>query len=132
MTKLWSWPTRTTPRVWLQGGERVVGDLGTCCRDGAQEGALAGVGQAEQTDVGQQAQFQAQFALLAFLSTRALTGRAIDARLEMDVAEAASSAFGEQHLLAVDVEVGKEFVAVDVGDGGADRDAQRQVLAALP
>jgi hypothetical protein len=112
MTKLWSWPTRTTPRCGSEGGERVIGDLRTRRRDGAQEGALAGVGQAEQADIGEQAQFEPQFALLAGLATGALARRAIDARLEMDVAEAASATFGQQHLLAVLVEVGKDSLVL--------------------
>ena len=39
----------------------------------------------------------------------------------MDVAEATAAAFGQQNFLAIDVEVGKQFIAVDIGDRRADR-----------
>jgi len=81
--------------------------------------------------IGKQAQFQSQIALLAGFTAGELSRRAIHTRLEMDIAEAAAATSGQQHLLSVGVEVGKHFVAVDIGDERADWHAQRQILPAL-
>jgi len=72
-----------------------------------------------------------QVAVLAFLSHRFLARRAVGARLEVDVAQAAAPALRDQHGLAVFVEVGDEITALEVLDHGADRKAQRDVVAAL-
>jgi len=49
----------------------------------------------------------------------------------VDVAQAAAAAAGDQHFLAVFVEVGDQFLGLEVADHRADRKAQRDVLAAL-
>jgi len=49
----------------------------------------------------------------------------------MDVAEAAFAATGNQHFLAVGVEIGNDGLGVLVGNDGADRDVQGDVVAAL-
>ncbi len=49
----------------------------------------------------------------------------------MDVAQAAAAALGDEYGLAVLIEVGDELAAVEVLDHRADREAQRDVVAAL-
>ncbi len=117
--------------VGREGGEGVVRHLGLGRRHRADEGGLAGVGHAEQADVGQHLQFQVQREALAFLAHGLLPRRTVGAGLEVDVAQAAAAAAGEQDLLAVLVEVGDQLAGFVVGDDGADREAQRDVLAAL-
>ena len=91
---------------------------------------LPAVGQAEQADVGEHPQFEAQVAFFAAFARRALPRRPIGARFEVDVAEAAASALGDQHLLAVVIEIGDDALRILVGDHCADRDMQGDVLAA--
>ena len=50
-----------------------------------------------------------QFQLFALLARRALARRAVGAGFEVQVAEAALAALGDQGLLAVDSEVGNDF-----------------------
>jgi hypothetical protein len=111
--------------------ERIVGHLRARARDRADEGGFAGVRQAEQPDVGQHAQLERELAALAGLAARELAWRAVGARLEMQVAEAALAALGEQRALAVRGEVGEQH-AVLVADQRADRHAQLDIRAAAP
>ena len=122
-----------SPHAAQGGGPRGVrggGDLRAGCGDGADERALAGVGQAEQADIGEDAQFEAQLALLARLARRRLARGAVGARLEMDVAEATLAASGQQDRFAVDIKIGDDLPAIDIGDDGADWNTQQDVLAA--
>ena len=79
-------------QVGVQGGEGIVGDLRAGGRYRADEGRFAGVGHAQQADVGEQLQFQAQFARFARLAQGALARRAVGAGLEMQIAQAAFAA----------------------------------------
>jgi hypothetical protein len=72
-------------------------------------------------------ELHAQVAVFAFLAGRPLAGRAVHARLEMDIAHAALAACGQHHLLVVLVEVEQDFAGVGVMDDGAHRHAQRDV-----
>ena len=71
-----------------------------------------------------------QPSLLALLARRELARRAVGARLEVDVAEAALAALRHQRLLPVRGEIGDEFAGVGVGDDRADRHAQDDVVRA--
>ena len=117
--------------VRVHRGERIVGDLRACGRNGADEGALAGVWQAEQADVGEHAQLKAKIAFFARFALRALARCAIGARLEVDVAKATLSTAGEQDRLTVGVEVGDDLAGVLVGDHRTDRNVQGDIAAAL-
>ena len=63
-----------TPEVRLERGERVVGDLGRRRGQRGEQRGLAGVGQADQPDVGDQPQLEAQLALLAGLALLGVAG----------------------------------------------------------
>jgi hypothetical protein len=66
------------PQHRLEGGERIVGDLGGRPREAREQRGLAGVGQPDQADVGQQLQVQMDPTLLAAQAAlgeaRCLTG----------------------------------------------------------
>mgnify|MGYP003693638849 CR=1 FL=1 len=62
-TKLRLGPSAHHTEVWMQGGERIVGNLGPRVGDCRDQCRLAGVGHAEQADIGKHAQFQLQLAL---------------------------------------------------------------------
>src|SRR5206468_2131630 len=68
-------------------------------------------------------------AALAALAARELTGSAVDARLEVQVAQAALPAAREQRALAVAGEIGHQRAARRVADHGAHRHAQLDVAA---
>ena len=72
-----------------------------------------------------------QHELLARLAHRFLARGAVRAGLEVDVAQTAASSVGENHFLAVAVEVGHDLAGFGVTDYGADRHPQRDVLAPL-
>ncbi len=99
-------------QVGRQRRERVVGDFGPRGGDRADQRRLAGVRHAEQPDVGEHLELEMQHALHAFFARRRLARRAIGARFEMQVAEAALAALRQQRLLAVRGEVGDEFARV--------------------
>ena len=79
--------------VRLQRGEGIVGDLGARRRDARDQRALAGVGIADQADIGEQLQLQAQLALFAgpafFMLARRLMGGGGKARVAASAAPAA-------------------------------------------
>ena len=116
------------PEVRVEGGERIVGDLRPRVAHRRDERRLAGIGHAEQAHVGQHLELQHQAAMLALLARRRLARRAVGAGLEMEVAEAALAALGEQRHLFVLREVGDRLAAVLVADLRAHRHAQPDVL----
>src|SRR5690606_17411043 len=118
-------------QVRIERGERIVGHLRGRGRDGADEGALAGIGETQQADVGQQLQLQLQAALLPGLARRGLARRAVDRALEVHVAQAALAAAGHQQAVAVAGQVADDLVGLDIGDHGADRHDDDQLVAAL-
>ena len=59
-TKLCSGADAHDAEVRVQRREGIVGDLGTCIGDGRDQRRLAGIGHAQQADVGQHLQFELQ------------------------------------------------------------------------
>src|SRR5690606_22061861 len=118
-------------QVRIEGGERISRYVRGGGGDRAHEGALAGIGEAQQADVGQQLQLQLQRALLARLARGRLARGAVGRALEVHVAQAALAAAGHQQALAVRGQVADDLVGLDVGHHGANRDGDEQVLAAL-
>ena len=87
-------------QVRVQGGEWIVGNLRPRVRNRGDQRRLARVGLPQQTDVRQYLEFKAQEPVLAGLSRRLLPRCPIRARLEVEIAEAASAAPGKQGPLA--------------------------------
>ncbi|SPC11355.1 membrane hypothetical protein [Cupriavidus taiwanensis] len=115
-------------QVGVQRGERIVRHLRARVGDMRDKGRLAGVGHAQQADIGQHLQLQLEHAALARLAVDLLARRAVGAGLEMQVAPAAHAPFGQAHALAVLGQVGDDFAGVHVGDQRAHRHAQGDVF----
>ncbi len=126
-TKLCSGADAHDAEVRMQGRERVVGDLRLRVRDRGDQGRLAGVRHAEQADVGQHTQLELQLLLLARPAGRLLARCTVRARLEVQVAEAAVAALGDQHLLARHEQFDDQIVGLGIADDRADRHAQHDV-----
>src|SRR5215470_14419358 len=113
-----------------QRRERIFGDLGPCCGNGSNERRFSRVRHAEQTDVGEHLQFETKAPLLALLPGRRLPRRAVDARFEMQIAQASAAAASYQRGLAVGSEIGDQLATDGIGNHRAHRDAQHDVLSA--
>ena len=116
-------------QVGHQGGEGVVGHLGGGGGHRADKRGLAGVGQAQQADVGQHLQLQLQVALLALAAFAGLPRGAVGAGLEPGIAQAVKASPGHHQALPGDGQVAQHFAGVLVQDGGAHGHFQHQVLA---
>ena len=81
--------------VRLERRERVVGDLGRRRGERGEQGGLARVREADEPDVGDEPQLEAQPALLAGLAALGVLGRLVGGGLEVGVAEAAPAAAGD-------------------------------------
>ena len=111
-----------------QRGERVVGDLGRRARDGADERALAGVGEAENADIGQHLELEAEVFRFASLARLGAPRGAIVGRREMHVAAPAPPASRHDLALSGFADVEAKRAGVSVEDLGADRDANLESL----
>jgi len=115
----------------MQGGERVVGDLGTGRGDGANEGGFAGIGKSEQSNIGKHLQLELERAMLAGFPGRRFAGRAVGARFEIDIAEAPFASPREQCDLLVLGEVSERFSGFRDRDHGAGGHAQHDIIGAF-
>ena len=114
----------------MQGGEGIVGDLRPRGGDRGEQRRLAGVGQADEADVGDQFQAQDDRALDAGLAGVGAARRAVGRGGEMGVAEAAVAALGDDDALARRLEVGEQRLVVLVEHLRAVRHFQHGVGAA--
>ena len=111
-----------------QGGERVVGDLRAGRGHGRDQGGLAGVGEADQPDVGDRLQLEDEIALLTRLALEGEPGRLAARRGQRRVAEPAPAACGGDEPGAHANQVG-EHLAVGRLDLGPVRHRDDQVRA---
>ena len=112
ITKLLSGPTDDHAELRVQRRERIVGDFRPRRRHGADQRGLAGVRQAEQADVGEQAELHAQAPRFARQSRAALARRAVGRALEALVAPAALAALRDQQRLARGRQVAERLARV--------------------
>jgi len=121
------------PEHRLEGGERVVGDLGPGRRRPGDDAGLAGVGEADQAGVGEQPQLQGELPLLARLAPLVEVGHPAVWAGEGGVAAAAAAAPGGPEPRTRPVEVGEQLTALAT-DQGAHRHGQDTAVAvgALP
>src|SRR3954447_23022073 len=109
------------PEIRMQCGERIVGDFWPRRGDGTDIRGFPGVGHAEQAYVRENFQLELQAAAFADGARRELTGRAIGAGFEMDVAQASLSAFGQHSGLTVSSKIRKHFTGFQIGHYSTDR-----------
>ncbi len=115
----------------LQRRKRVRGNLGPGRRRAGEQGALAGVGHADQPHVGDELELQAEVSLLAELARLELARGLVRGGGKGPVASAAFAAPADQDLHPRFVEVFEQEIEVGVVDQGARRDGNDQVLAVL-
>ena len=121
------------PQLRAQGRERIIADLCAGVADRIEEGRLAGVGQPDETDVGEQFEAQPQPHLLAGDAGLVLARSTVGRGLVAGVAAPAQAAMEQGHLFANRGEVGEQRALFVVGeDLGADRDLDDEVGAARP
>ena len=117
--------------VWFEGREGVGRNLWLCGGHGAQQRGLAGVGEADETHVGEQLEFEDEPVLLPVFArlgeTRGLEGRG----LEVAVAEAAAAALAEDALLSGVHEFEEDFSGLSHLGHRADRHFEHYVPAVL-
>src|ERR1700730_18868285 len=114
----------------LQGRERVVGDFRPGMGDRHEQGRFAGIGQPDETGVGDQLQAQPDPSLVARPAGIGAARRAIGRALEMRIAETAVAASQKDAPLAGAGQVGEHYPIILIHDLRAYRYAQYEILAA--
>ena len=114
-----------------QGRERIVGDLRLGRADAADEGALAGVGEADEGHVGHELQLEPEPMLLAGLTLLGEARRPALVAQELGVAPPSPTPGSSQEAVAVAGQVGQGDVAVELVDDRALRDVDLEVGAPL-
>ncbi len=115
--------------------KRIVGDLGLRSRDPGYQGGLPGVGKANQSDIGEQLEFETEVLLFAVFAGLHLARCAIGGCREMRVAQTAASALRHQHAVARVRQIRDELrlrrqLARAVEHESSHRDGEFQVMAA--
>jgi len=119
---------RHDAQIRLEGGERIVGDLGTRGGDDRQERALPRVGLAQQADVGDQLEHQLDRPLFPVGSRLPLARRLMGRRGELGVAPPAASALGHEQRLARLQELAQSFATLGNAYLGAWGNRQEQIV----
>ncbi len=113
--------------VGLQRRERIVGYLGSCRRHRAYERRLARVGKAEQAYVREDFQLELQLAAFSRRAVRELPWRAVDTRFEVEITEAALTAFREQGACFVMRQVSHHGARLEIRNHRPDRHPQHDI-----
>ena len=116
----------------FESRERIVGDLGTRRGDHREQCALAGVGLAEQADVGDELQDQLEAPLFAFASRFPFARRLMCRRREVLVAAPAAATLGDEQRPVGVHELAEDFAGIGVADFRAGRDGEVDVVGGLP
>ena len=115
-------------KVRHQRGERVVGNLGPSPAQGGDQRRLACAREADQTDVGNNLEFQPDDQVFAGLTKQGEPGCLALGTRQRRVAQPATPALGDHHLSACADHVGQHLPAL-VGHDRPVRDRQNQVVA---
>ena len=99
-------------------------------RRSAQERAFAGVGHADQADIGDEFQFQSQSALLAFGAGFGIARGLVGGAFEMPVAAPAFAAAGDHDGFSRHVEIGQKDFMLFIENQRTGRDGDDEILAA--
>ena len=111
------------------GRERIVGDLRMSVRHPAQQRRFAGVGQADETGVGDDLQLQHDPALFAGRAGLRLARGTVGRGNEGVVAATAATALGDDDLVTVLLEVAQDVAAIAVADDGARRHGNEELVS---
>jgi len=118
--------------VGLEGGEGVVGDLGLGGGEARDQRGLADVGKADETGVGEQAEFEAVVVGFAGAAEFVFAGSLVRGGGKVLVATASAAAAGDDDLFVGVGEVVDEVAGVVVVEQGADGDFEDGVFAGGP
>ena len=110
-----------------QGGKGVVGDFGAGVGDATEKSGLAGIGQADEADVGDEFQLEGGFEGFTWFANLGDHGGLAGGGLEVGVTEATVATARDHCLGAVVVEVGQLFPVA--ANDGADGDFDDEVFA---
>jgi hypothetical protein len=114
--------------VRLEGGERVVGDLGSRRRHRGEQRALAGVGLADESDIGDQLELELDATLDAGPAGLVLARHLVGGGSEGGVAPAAAAALCDDAAVAGLQQLAQELARVGIPHHGARRNAQHHVI----
>ena len=113
--------------VRVQGREGVVGDLRVRRRDGPDEARLPRVRQADQADIGEHGQLQAQSPRFPRLAFGGLARCTVGAGLEARIAPAVEAAMGHEQALLRRHQVPDQLVRIGIISACPGRDADHEI-----
>ena len=113
----------------MQGGERIVRNLGPRIGHGRDKGGLARIGHSQQTHVGQHLQLQLQIATLAGKAGGLLAWSAVDSTFEAQVAKTTVATLGNGDDLTSLQQLKQHFAGIGIADDGSHGHVQRNVVA---
>ncbi len=116
-------------QIGMQRGERVVGDFRLGGTDHTEKRGLAGIGEANQPNVGEELQLHDFPLLQAVFPWLGIAWRLVGGRLEMVVAEAATSSGSGDDFLTVLGDFSLNFTCLCVFDKGAKGNLNDGVIA---
>src|SRR5204862_7971676 len=108
--------------VGLEGGERIVGDLGTRGRDHGEERRLPRVWLADESDVGDELELHLDPAVDPFFARLPFARRLMGGGGEESISLPASTTGGDHSLLTVFQYLGDDFAGVRIAKHRAGRD----------
>ena len=116
-------------QVGNQGGEGVIGNFGARGRQHRNQGALTGVGQADDAHFSQQLQLQLEHPLFALLALGELLRRPVAVAEVVGIAEATPSPRCHQQLIPLVGEVAQQNARAGIADLGATGHLDHEVVA---
>ncbi len=105
----------------LEGGEGIVGNLGARVGERADQRRLTGVGEADQTDIGEELQFQDHHHFLHGLAGLGVARCLVGGGAKLEIAQSAASAFEQHHDLSVFDDIAEIFTGFGIVGHGAGR-----------
>ena len=115
-----------------QGGEGVVGNFGTRRAEHAEQGGLAGIGEAHQTHIRQDLQLQLNLHFPARAAGSGIARRLLGGGLEAGVALAAMAAIKQHLALVRQGQIQQQLARGGIAHLGARRNLDHHILAATP
>ena len=105
----------------FEGGEGIVGNLGAGVGERADQRRLTGVGEADQTDIGEELQFQDHHHFLHGLAGLGVARCLVGGGAKLEIAQSAASAFEQHHDLSVFDDIAEIFTGFGIVGHGAGR-----------